>query len=387
MHRLLRSRAASLAATAAVLLCGCGGGGPVDHASTEARARLEPSCPAPVRPPAVTSALINSVVSQADLPGWQAADIGASSRLPDGRLLWVFGDTLRRPELQPRLVANSMLVSSGTCVSQLVTGDRGPVVPDDPDGTVHWPMSVVTLPPSQALGDDAEEVVLVLCARTRRGTGALDFQFRGTTAALFTVGDDGVPRLARTVEVSPDDADLDQINWGAAATVEKRWLYVYGTRSTGEPLVFGRELYVARVPVDDPGNRNTWRFWDGASWQPQSTRAVPVLGAVGGVSQTLSVDVVDGRWTVVSKRDGDLGDFVFTWSAAAPTGPWVAQQALRSPAGYDAGELTYAPLAHPEIPLASGALLVSISRNTTDPAQLLADPELGRPVFAEIPVP
>ena len=49
--------------------------------------------------------------------------------------------------------------------------------------------------------------------------------------------------------------------------------------------------------------------------------------------------------------------------------------------------LTYAPLAHPEVPLSSGALLVSVSRNTTDLAQLLARPEVGRPLFAEIPRP
>jgi hypothetical protein len=381
---MLRTRAASLAAVA-LLVAGCGAAEP--PADQTAGAALQPSCPAPVRPPAVTADLLNRIVAQADLPGWQAADIGASTRLADGRLVWVFGDTVRRPELQPRLVANSMLVSSGTCVSQLVTPDHGPVVPDDRDGTVHWPMSVVALPPSAALGQDVDEVVLVLCARTRRGAGSLDFQFRGTTAAVFTVGHDGVPRLSRTVEVSPDDADRDQINWGAAATVDGNWLYVYGTRSTGEPYVFGRELYVARLPVDDPGDRGTWRFWDGTGWRAESTRAAAVLGAVGGVSQTLSVDAVDGRWTAVSKRDGDLGDFVYTWSAQSPTGPWVPRRALRAPAGYDAGRLAYAPLAHPEISLASGALLVSISHNTTDAAQLLADPELGRPVFVEVPAP
>jgi hypothetical protein len=42
------------------------------------------------------------------------------------------------------------------------------------------------------------------------------------------------------------------------------------------------------------------------------------------------------------------------------------------------------PLAHPEIPLADGRLLVSVSRNTTDFDQLMADPEVGRPIFVEV---
>ncbi|MGY2703387.1 hypothetical protein ACVW2K_002971 [Nocardioides sp. HB32] len=39
------------------------------------------------------------------------------------------------------------------------------------------------------------------------------------------------------------------------------------------------------------------------------------------------------------------------------------------------------------MPLADGKLLVSISRNTTDPQRLFDDPEVGRPVFAEVERP
>ena len=42
------------------------------------------------------------------------------------------------------------------------------------------------------------------------------------------------------------------------------------------------------------------------------------------------------------------------------------------------------PLAHPEVRLTSGRLLVTVSRNTTSLDQLVAHPEIGRPLFAEI---
>ncbi|MGY2085747.1 DUF4185 domain-containing protein [Blastococcus sp. SYSU DS0539] len=177
------------------------------------------------------------------------------------------------------------------------------------------------------------------------------------------------------------------MNWGAAATVDGGWMYVYGTRLTGVAGVFGRELYVSRVPVGSPADRSSWRFWDGPAWQADRGRAAPVLGAAGGVSQTLSVDAVGDEWIAVSKRDGDLGDFVYTWTAPSPSGPWTPRRALESPAGFDTGELIYAPLAHPEVALASGRLLVSVSRNTTDLARLLTNPRVGRPVLAEIPRP
>ena len=51
---------------------------------------------------------------------------------------------------------------------------------------------------------------------------------------------------------------------------------------------------------------------------------------------------------------------------------------------FETGE-EYAPLAHPEVALASGELLVSISRNTTDLSRLMKNPQVGRPEFVQLP--
>jgi hypothetical protein len=355
----------------------------------KALGQLQPACPAPpARRGIKDAAAANALVAMTNLARWQAADIGASVRLSDGRIVWVFGDTLRAPALNPRIVANSMLITSGTCVSQLIPADGGPVLPDpadhtDPAGsTALWPMSAVVL----RLDADEDELIL-LCSRIHRGTGAYDFRFVGTSAAVFDVSRLGVPRLRRIDQITPDDSSLTQVNWGAAAVVHDRWLYVYGTRLSGAKAGFGREMYVARVPISDPSRRSGWRFWDGERWRDDVTAAAPILAAAGGVSQTLSVDVVRGAFIAVSKRDGDLGNFVYTWASTGPTGPWRARRAVPAPAGFDTGALQYAPLAHPEVPLDSGRLLVSISRNTTDLAALVKDPQLGRPRFVEIPAP
>ncbi len=388
-----RSPVASLL-LAALLAAGCATGEtPAGAVPPVVDAWLEPACPLPDGEPPLTADVLNRVVAQADLPGWQAADVATSARLGDGRLVWVFGDTFRRPGSEPPMVSNSMLVSSGSCVSQLVTGDAGPLLPDSADGTVLWPMSVVAVPGAAAGPDHrgAQDVLLVFLARTRRhaggGDGGLDFAFRGTSVAVFTVLEREAPQLQQIVRITPDDDDPHQVNWGAAAAVDGGRLHVYGTRTTGEPSVFGRELYVARVPVDAADQRLAWQYWDGSGWTGWDEAAQPVLGADGGVSQTLSVDLVDGRWLAVSKRDGDLGDFVYTWTAPSPTGPWTPRRALPAPAGFDTGRLTYTPLAHPDVDLASGGLLVSISRNTTDGDLLWSDPDHGRPVFVEIPRP
>src|SRR5262245_20246098 len=126
--------------TAAVLLAallagaGCSSSANSDGDSTApASAVLEPACPSPSATPTATTISadrVNQVVSSTNLPAWQAADIGASGRLSDGRLVWVFGDTVRTNSFSPQIVANSMLISSGPCVSQLRVPGDGPVIPD-----------------------------------------------------------------------------------------------------------------------------------------------------------------------------------------------------------------------------------------------------------------
>lgn len=382
-------RTAALLVLGALLL-GCASSPSEPAADPVPVYRTEPTCPdGPRELTGLTVELLNEVVSSADLPGWQAADIGASVQLQDKRMVWVFGDTIRSSSLSPRMVANSMLVSSGTCVAQVLPPDDGPIVPDVASGVVRWPMSIVSMKPIDTalmrLHPEVTEVLVVFCARTRRGTDNLDYTFLGTDAAVFTVTPNGTPQLFEILEISPDDESLDQVNWGAASAVSGSWFYMFGTRQTGED--FGRELYVGRAPIANPTDRSRWQFWDGDTWDSAMERAAPILPAEGGVSQTLSVDRLDDHWVAVSKRDGDLGDFVYVWTAHAPYGPWTPRKGVAAPAGFDTGKLKYAPLAHPEVPLADGKLLVSISRNTTDPQRLLEDPEVGRPVFAEVERP
>ena len=353
--------------------------------TTAVMARLEPPCPpAPESPQGVASAEAGNVLLAAqNLPAWDAADIGASTLLGDGRIVWVFGDTLRSGRT-PAIVANSMLVSGGHCASQLLPARDGPVIPDAAADTVHWPMSTLSW------ADGKRERLVVLCSRIRRGGSGemFDFRFLGTSMAMFDVTAGGVPQLRGVVRITEDNPDPQQINWGAASFHDGRWIYVYGTRQTGEAYVFGRELYAARVPLASPEDRSTWRFWDGSGWQPKPSSAVAVLGAEGGVSQTLSVDDLGGGlYLAVSKRDGDLGEFIYSWSAPSPIGPWTPHKGVPAPNDFDAGLLKYAPLAHPQVPLGTGQLLVAVSRNTTDFRRLVQDPELGVVEFVEVALP
>jgi hypothetical protein len=350
-------------------------------------ARLEPECPPPTGRP-LSATQLNTMMSRNQLPAWEAGDVGASAQLSDGRFFWVYGDTVRAPGFEGKpIVSNSVLVTSGTCTSQLLTddSDNDPTVPETENGLSQWPMSVVRVPPSEAqAAEGITDVVVGFYARTQRGARQWDFIVRGTSMAVFLVGQDGVPRLSTISGLTPDEVDPTHIHWGAAATVDGDFLYVYGTRSTGVAEVYGRELYVSRLPVATPTDVETWEVWDGGRWQPEPERAAPIMDALGGVSQMLSVDRVDGRWLAVSKRGGDAEDNITVWSSDQPYGPWEARVVGSSPFQTEEGEIQYSPMAHPEIQTPSGALVVSVSRNHRDYERLHDEPELGRPYFVEV---
>ncbi|KGN37847.1 DUF4185 domain-containing protein [Knoellia subterranea] len=329
-----------------------------------------------------TVAQLNSILAEADLPYWQAADIGASARLDDGRLVWVFGDTIRRSGIGPSMVANSMLITSGLCLSQLMAPSRGPIIPDVEPGTVRWPMSV------SVVEEGGTERIVVFTARIRRGSGndVWGFRYLGSDAVTFTVAEGEAPQLEQILELTPDRDDAYQVNWGSASMVSGDHIYVYGTELP-RATAFGRSLRVGRAALATAQDRGTWEFWDGERWQADELRATAIIPSQGGVSQTLSVHEIDGKVVAVSKKDGDLGSTVATWASTEPVGPWKVSAALDAPFLTGKDEFAYAPLAHPEVALASGKLLVSISRNTTDLARLKQNPVIGRPRFAEIARP
>jgi hypothetical protein len=317
---------------------------------------------------------------------WAIADQATSLALPDGRFLWLFGDTVQGQlvrqgtalEVQRwRMPHNSVVLTRGsTCAPiQIHTGRDGTSLLPDARGDAHWPMSAVL-----------DRGKLFVFASRVRLTGDEFFGIGTRLARLRLAAGAGTPTFAgwrRTPATGVDE--LSGVQWGAAVAQRGRFNYVYGTQRSAGDLVFGRSLHVARVPQGRLARPSAWRYWNGAQWVRGQQHARPIRQAVGGVSTTLSVHHVRGRWVAVTKADGFLGDRVVMLDAPKPYGPW-RETTLRSTDTATAltnGDLTYTAMAHPEAKLASGRLLVTLSRNNLDSAKTLVDVERGRPLFFE----
>lgn len=297
------------------------------------------------------------------------ADVGASARLGDGRVVWAYGDTFRRPDgVTLTAVRNSLAIDDGHCRAVVIPPGGQEAIPTRLDGVGYWPMSV-------AVADDGNvSTVRVFAERVRGSERAFGFANLGPSIATFVVPDDGAPRLVSVIDLSPDNASRRNIGWGAAvARGDDGYWYIFGTANPDRSMVFGWSVRVARAPEFDLASPASWEYWDGAGWAADERQAVEVIGAIGGVSQTFSVVHRDGTWYAISKLDGDLGSDLAVWASPAPWGPYATPTTVgRIPNERDPSLLRYMPLAHPEAPTRPGTIVVSICRNSADPELLLA---------------
>src|SRR3954447_26146129 len=159
---------------------------------------------------------------------WSGGDQAATVALPDGRVLWLFGDTVRGARLPDgsramgsAFVHNSALVQTGGCLRALPAAAE--LIPNRPDGQWYWPLTGVVV----------GHRLVVLCARvTGTGTGGFDFRTTGVDAAVFDLSS-GLPRLTGMVPTPSSYTPETGFQLGQAVVRDGGWLYVYGSRREG----------------------------------------------------------------------------------------------------------------------------------------------------------
>lgn len=298
--------------------------------------------------------------------GWTGGDQGYSINLPDGRVVWLFGDSFFGPVNADRsrppgsqFVRNGYLVQNGaqlTELNQQVNGQWMPVVsPSDPDEW-YWPgdgfvsgntlyifQQRFMLDPSQPAG--------------------FNFAQTGVDVALFSL-----PGLQlQSVQPFNDDPDVD---WGTAVMEDGGFLYIYGTES----IPFNKFAHVSRTALDAPFQQ--MQYWDGTAWtsDPQATARVR-----SGLSQAFSVFKHADRYYLLS-QENVLGPDIFIWDAPSPKGPFTNKRKLYT-TPQPPGTWTYNAVAHPHTITPQGDLLLCYSINAMDFWRIFDNADLYRPIF------
>jgi hypothetical protein len=304
---------------------------------------------------------------------WAGADGSSSVRLPDGRLLWLFGDTLTGTvdaagaRHGATLVRNSLLLTRGTCVTSAAHGtDALPA----PAGSWLWPTHAVVTRPGRP-GETSD--VLVLAQRlVRTGAGAFDFRRVATSAVPLVVAWDGGITVGRVRDVAGAS-----VLWGAALVADGATTWVYGTRASSS---LGRDLLLARAPTRRAGDRRSWTYRTADGWSRSAADAAVVRPGSAGVSTVPSAALVGGRVVLVTKPQEFLDDRVVELVGSRPWGPWTQRTLFSAPSLE--GRPQYSPA------LVAGArpghAIVVVNRTATSIADLMADASLSRPTFHDV---
>jgi hypothetical protein len=301
---------------------------------------------------------------------WAGGDGASSTRLPDGRILWVFGDTftgtvdaegVRGPDAG--MVRNSLVVTDGTCWT---SASPGRAALPGRDGTWLWP--------THSLVQRADDPAVVSVFAQRLATDRTDaLGFRRVGAAVVTVT---VPAHGRPVVGAVTDLPESDVLWGAAVVVRGGTAWIYGTRP--HPGAFGRDLLLARAPVARVSDVATWSYRTATGWSRRAGSAAVVLPT--GVSTVLAARTHGAGTMLVTKPEEFLDEHVVALTSANPWGPWRSRILFTAPSGAD--EFAYAPGLVAVRPGRHD--VVVISRTSMSLETLMRDATASMPEFRDI---
>jgi len=312
---------------------------------------------------------------------WSGADGTYSIRLPDGRELWLFADTILGPVNPDRTrpsdaswVHNSFVVQSGRRMSTVYTRATPPaavLTPPGRDSDRQW-----YWPGAATVADGALNVVFHLIHRT--GSGGFDFAFEKNVLARFSTTD---LHLLGTADIPSAVPHLERGSW---ILRDGGYTYIYGV----EDLSARKYLHIARTR--GTGLRGAWEYFTRHGWsrsETDSTRALEGVGNAFSVTRLGPVFMLVTQDTTVP-----FSSRIVAYFSCSPAGPFVDEQTVyrmteTGPTGSYRNRNVYAYNAHVHPELSRrGRVVVSYDVNSLDVGDVMRDVSIYRPRFVALTV-
>jgi len=313
--------------------------------------------------------------------GFTGGDGTYSVQFPDGRTVWIFGDTFiegvnpdnTRERQDPIFLRNALVVQDGekmTTLYQNLHGKRASfaIHPDSrresqlrEDSVWFWP------------GDgyvEGDRLRIFYSEFVQADTGMWGFDWRGTWLGTYSL-----PDLEEIEIMKLRDRSETTIHYGHAVCEDDDFIYLYGA---GEEKLPHAARY-RRGKVTGP-----WEYFDGRTWQDDITLATP-MGEIHG-SEQFSVFPLGDRYVLVTQMSWMSGE-IYSFISETPFGPWKNKQLLYTTPLPDSTDnlFTYNALAHPQF-MEKGKLLISYNTNSFVLADHFRNASLYRPRFIRVPM-
>lgn len=328
---------------------------------------------------------------------WQGADAAYSIPLPDGRVVWVFGDTLygdRRIVTgeDPQMVHNTLGIS--TCKDRkwkidytIKRDEKGHYdsffKPQNNNGTYYWALDGVEY--------KNELWITLLCVRNAPNSNAfaLGFEICGTDLAHVT-GLDSDPQIWK-VAYLPLVSEGMHANPSASTVIEGEYLYIYTLYEKED-----RPQILTRIPLKELNDPKKYLQYLGGDdqWhggiEPTKAKTIMKTGA-SEMSVRYHPDLT--KWIAVMVHPQIFSDKVILRTAPSLTGAWTDGEVIyripilqKSDPKYDPDTFCYAGKEHPEFEQ-PGELLFTYVCNTMKPKKLVAETNIYLPQVVRMPMP
>ncbi|NQU33507.1 MAG: DUF5005 domain-containing protein [Bacteroidetes bacterium] len=307
--------------------------------------------------------------------GWVAGDATYSLELPDGRTLWLFGDSFIgtvNPDssLAPgaSMIRNCAVLQSGDTMTALYQGTFNDpidfVETNTPDSTWYWPEHGI-------VEDDTLKIVFSEFG-TNGGTSGWNFEYRNAYVVSFTY-----PEIEFVEQIQLPYFELNGVMYGDRIMNFDDYTYIYG-RKEENPSNNIPSVHLARSNVGDL--LGDWEFYDGNNWfaEPEVSKKL----TDHPVSQQFGVFQHQDKFVMITQEIW-LGTKIYSLVANQPEGPWSNVTVLYETPYPFPDMLTYNAYPHPQFD-ENNELLISYNSNG-DFWQLFNNIELYRPNFFRIP--
>lgn len=311
--------------------------------------------------------------------GFTGGDGTYSIVLPDGRTLWIFGDSFiggvtadyHRIKTSPLYIRNSFVTFEEGKLQTHQQGDprdfKSMIIPPEvADGTSGKSELALWYWPGDAFIEDGNLNVFVSKFSQENPDDMWGFKFLDTELAEFSLPDLKPLRVNRF-------PNLDSVHYGHAICETDDHLYIYGLKD--------KLPYVARTPS---GNvRGEWQFFNGESWVSNPKEAAPLIEFTG--SEQFSVFEFNGTYIMIM-QEGEFGRKIYSFTAATPFGPWQNKQMIYETPPLAGCEscFTYNAVAHPQF-TEDNYLLISYNTNSMHLQDHYENALIYRPRFIRVP--
>jgi hypothetical protein len=307
-----------------------------------------------------------NTLHRSDGPGWLSSDGTKSVRLPDGRVMWAYGDTLIGTAKDGKVtkldgfLRNSIVVQNGTMRTTLYKNDsRGKphaAIPSPHPNEWYWL--------GQPIVD--KDTVKIIAGRVAKTDGPHGWNFKGVGTDIVTLNADDLSLR------SYDKLSRLPGSWGGNTFRDGDHIYFTGNRKGKE---WAPDMLLGRAPSGNFNSRHL-EFWDGKKWVEGSQNAKPITSGTEGTFHK-----IDGGYALVT-QGYPFGTDLFVQNARKLTGPWTEPRKLASLPKLPPASITYGAMGHDAF-ASDGKILISYNVNRSD-AGLPGELKEYRPGFIAV---